>query len=99
MTVPIPEEAFEAAAMPLAQYMARSDTYDAASDAVRAAAPLIVAAELSDYARDLKAQAEALGEPRIDTPASAIVQVLNTLAGDFAARASVLRGEGQTDAV
>ncbi len=39
-------EAIEQAQMPLSQYMAQSDTLDAASDALRVAAPLIVAAEL-----------------------------------------------------
>lgn len=48
--ITIPEEAIEQAAMPLAQYMARVDTYDAASDALRVAAPLIVAAGFESLA-------------------------------------------------
>lgn len=78
--------------MPLSQYMARVDTYDAASDALRVAAPLIVAAELERQARDLGEQAEAFGLPRMGTPASGMVTVLSELAEELRGRAAELRG-------
>jgi hypothetical protein len=50
-TVEIPDEAFDAAQWEVAKYgLTDSDAYDAGSDSIRAAAPLIVAAELERLA-------------------------------------------------
>lgn len=92
--VTIPEEAFEAAAEHIRSHPAVTDedAYDLASDAVRAAAPLILAVELERFAADYVESAEALGEPRMGTPASGMVTVLHDVAADLRARAAGLRG-------
>ena len=96
--VSIPEEAFEAAAMPLATYMARSDTYDAASDALRVAAPLIVAANsVSEIPDEVVARAwdeciyprNAVEHP----PGPGFLRAIAEINQWLTRRASVLRGE------
>lgn len=85
--VPIPEEAIEAAT----QALKVSEAPDVAADAeswfrahaeatVRAAAPLILAADLDAQAEALDQQASALGSPRHDTSASGMVVILRDLA-------------------
>lgn len=86
-------EAIEQAQMPLSQYMARSDTLDAASDALRVAAPLIVAADIDSdtglqVLREMAARVEA---GSLDS--MAFVGAVLRYADDRAARAAELRGD------
>lgn len=88
----IPEEATRAAIQKLPTLVLRAQT----QRALEAAAPLIVARELDAQARQLRLTAGAFDNPAMGTPASGMVVVLNDLAEDMELRASVLRGEGQT---
>jgi hypothetical protein len=93
----IPEEAVERAAMPLSQYMARSDTYDAASDALRVAAPLILAAALDELIKKLEKDAkrhEMRGGAHAEGTANGLQMAGTTLHRHaHRLRAAVLRGE------
>lgn len=98
----VPEEAIEAAAKALETGEVDADDPRAwfrghAEAAVRAAAPLILAAELSDQADGLERQAAAIGYPPDGSPEAAMVLVLGNVARNMRARASVLRGEGHRD--
>lgn len=96
----IPEEAIEAAAASLK--VAEVDATDPhawfrghAEAAVRAAAPLILAAELDRLAKQINERADACHNPA--DPATGVFSGgVMTAASIVSRRASVLRGEGQT---
>lgn len=96
--VPIPEAAVELVVPLLTHVMTVGDAEDVAWDAVRAAAPLVVAAALDEEADRIHSTIQAWGYgPNDDPPAHSIAGALVDVAVELRERASVLRGEGQTD--
>ena len=61
---------------------------------LRAAAPLIVAAALTEEADRIEHSAGAWGDPKPGTPAYSMQGVLADVVAELRERASVLRGEG-----